>query len=155
MTSNVKRRGTGGAKASPALLLSPYRSRLEEKIAAQLTKAGIKFVYEGEKLRYTVPKRETKYTPDFPITSSKPCPIVIEAKGRFRTAAERQKLILVREQHPDIDLRIVFQKASNPIYKGSKTTYAMWAESHGIPWADGGTIPLTWIQEMTDGSVQA
>jgi len=138
--------------SKPVLYQNRYRSHLEERIAGQLERAGLHFDYEGEKISYVVPARKARYTPDFPVPyKAKKAKIYIEAKGRFRTAQERQKLILVREQNPDIDLRIVFQKANNPIYKGSPTTYAMWAESHGIKWADGGVIPEAWIKELKDG----
>jgi hypothetical protein len=72
--------------------------------------------------------------------------IILEAKGRFgdkfgNGAKERQKLILLQEQHPELDIRIVFQRASTAIYKGSKTTYAKWADDHGFKWSDKGTVP--------------
>lgn len=136
----------------PILLEAAYKSGLEEKVARQLGDAGVDFKYEGTKLPYSVPAREAKYFPDFPITGTS---IFIEAKGRFghfrgdgAGAKERQKLILVREQHPHLDIRIVFQDARKPLYKGSKTTYAKWAEDHGFLYADKGTVPKAWIEEM-------
>lgn len=138
--------------SKPILLEAAYKSGLERKVAAQLDAAGIEYAYEGERLPYRVPEREAKYLPDFPITGTK---IYIEAKGRFghhrgdgAGAKERQKLILVREQHPELDIRIVFQDARKPIYRGSKTTYAKWADDHGFLWADKGTVPAAWIKEM-------
>lgn len=132
----------------PRLVNSLYRSRLEQRIADQLTKAGVPFDYESKTIKYTVPSREARYTGDFfPKNAS---PIVIEGKGYFRDAKEREKFILLKAQHPDMDLRIVFQNAKLPIYKGSPTTYAMWAETNGIMWADGGVIPDSWIKEMKD-----
>jgi hypothetical protein len=128
---------------SPSLDGNSYRSGLERRIAAQLEQAGVPFTYEKTKVSYVVPSRKAKYTPDYHLNGR----IIVEAKGRFRTAQERQKMALVKEQHPDLDIRIVFQRASNPIYKGSPTTYAAWAESHGFPWADGGRIPEAWINE--------
>lgn len=120
-----------------------YRSRLEERIAAQLEKAGCPFEYESQRFPYTVPARVARYTPDFILNGR----IIVESKGRFRTTAERQKMVLFKEQHPKIDIRLVFMKAALPIYKGSKTTYASWADTHGFPWADGGVIPDLWIEE--------
>lgn len=138
-------------KKKPVLVRAAYRSKLEERIASQLKAAGVPFHYEACKLSYIVPARKARYTPDFPLGDKQSPRIIIEAKGRFRTTAERQKLILVREQNPDLDLRIVFQKAELPLYKGSPTTYAMWADSHGILWADNGIVPDAWIREITDG----
>lgn len=129
-----------------------YRSGLEKKIAEQLTREGIRFSYESEKLPYTVPARDAKYIPDFPVTDTV---IYLEGKGRFgghqsdnKGAQERQKLILVKEQHPELDIRIVFQNSKKPIYKGSKTTYAKWAEDHGFLWADKGLVPKQWLDEI-------
>lgn len=120
-----------------------YRSKLEERIADQLESAGVPFGYEDRKLKYIIPEREATYTPDFNVGH-----LVLEAKGYFRSASDRQKLILVKNAHPELDLRLVFQKASNPIYKGSKTTYAKWAEDHGFKWADNGKIPEEWLKEI-------
>ena len=41
-------------------------------------------------------------------------------------------MILLKEQHPELDIRIVFQDMKKPIYRGSKTTYAKWATDHGF-----------------------
>lgn len=130
-----------------------YRSRLEERIADQLDGAGVKYGYENQKLKYTVPARAATYTPDFDLG-----PFLIEAKGYFRSASDRQKLVLVKRDNPDAEIRLVFQKANNPIYKGSPTTYAKWAEDHGFMWADGGVIPDEWLKEIgndTEGNSSA
>lgn len=138
----------------PILIEARYRSRLEERIAEQLEAAGIQFTYEGDWVPYTVPERKSRYLPDFT------CPgrILIEGKGRFGGfrsdsdgAQERQKLILLKEQHPELEIRIVFQDARKPIYKGSKTTYAKWATDHGFQWSDKGRVPPAWIIEMQKG----
>lgn len=110
-------------------------------------------VFEKMKIKYTVPEKEHTYTPDFTAGS-----IVIEAKGSFGMGPgkfsggdpvrERQKLLLVKQQHPDIDLRIVFQRAATKIRKGSPTSHGMWATANNIPWADKGQIPEEWIEEM-------
>jgi hypothetical protein len=138
----------------PALKLEKtYRSGLEKNIAAQLDAEGLSYDYEQLKLEYNVPARVAKYTPDFKVGT-----IVIESKGAFGygpnrfsggdPAKERQKLLLIKAQHPDLDLRIVFQRASTKIYKNSPTTYAAWATTHGFKWSDKGVIPPEWIKEM-------
>lgn len=123
-------------------LKSGFRSKFEESIAKQLEGAGVPFTYESEKLEYIVPARKATYTPDFFLPNG----IILEAKGRFRDTGERQKLIHVKQAHPEKDLRLIFQNANLPIYTGSPTTYAEWAESHGFPWADK-RIPDEWIKE--------
>lgn len=139
-------RSTFKVSSSPVLYKARYRSKLEERIAEQLGQAGVEFQYENTKLKYTVPARQATYTPDFAVG-----PILIEAKGYFRKASDRQKLVLVKQAYPELDIRLVFQKASNPIYKGSPTTYARWAEDHGFKWADNGRIPDEWLKEVTHG----
>lgn len=140
---------------------TPYRSGLEKKIAAQLEAAGISFDYEGVKIPYEVPARTANYNPDFPICGT---PVIIEGKGHFgannygtrfsnmkeNSAKERQKFALLKEQHPDLDIRFVFSRASAPIYKGSKTTHSKWAEDHGFPWSEK-EIPEAWIIELKKG----
>jgi hypothetical protein len=136
----------------PILVEARYRSRLEKKVADQLDEAGVPYDYEGQWVHYTVPAREAKYLPDFTIKNTK---ILIEAKGRFggfmadsTGAKERQKMILLKEQHPELDIRIVFQDVKKPIYKGSKTTYAKWATDHGFTFSDKGVVPASWIREL-------
>jgi len=139
------------SNSTPILARAKYRSKLEERLAKQLTESGIEFSYETLKISYEIPARKAKYTPDFIIgelNGTKP-PLVIEAKGRFRTAQDRQKLLLVKEQYPDLDLRLVFQNAKTPIYPGSPTPCSKWAEDNGFLWADHGKIPEEWLQQKT------
>lgn len=134
------------------LIEALYRSKLEQKGAEQLAREGIPFVYEGEWVPYTVPQRRAKYKPDFrPLGTC----IILEYKGRFghdksdgKGVQERQKLILIKEQHPELDIRLVFENSRKKIYKGSTTTYAKWATDHGFKWADKGTVPPEWIAEI-------
>lgn len=127
----------------PLLLQARYRSTLEKKVAAQLTEAGVSFEYEPRDrvVRYIVPARKARYLPDFYIGG-----IFIESKGWFKTK-DRQKLALIKEQFPDLDIRLVFQRAANKISKDSETTYAAWADTHGFKWADKGVVPEAWINE--------
>lgn len=138
----------------PILIEARFRSSLERKVADQLATEGISFEYETKKVPYRVPARDAKYLPDFVLPGTN---ILLEAKGRFggwrsdsTGASERQKLVLLKEQHPDLDIRLVFQHAGKPIYKGSKTTYAKWADDHGFTWADKGTVPAAWIESVKE-----
>jgi hypothetical protein len=149
------------AKATkPALKLEPaYRSQLERGIAEQLEAAGVPVCFEQMKIKYVIPEKEHTYTPDFTAGT-----IIIESKGAFGYGAhsakfgggdpvkERQKLIFIKQQHPHLDLRIVFQRANTKIRKGSPTSYGKWATDNGFLWADKGTIPPEWIKEMKDQS---
>jgi hypothetical protein len=130
------------------LLFEPkYRNRTEKAVGTQLENAGVPFAYESIKLPYTVPERVAKYLPDFPITDS---PIILEVKGWFgrNGAKERQKMVLLKEQYPHLDFRLVFTDANKKLYKGSKTTYAAWADENGLKWCDKATIPASWLREM-------
>lgn len=100
------------------------RNGFEKKVAKTL---GPEFQYEPVRLAYTVQK---KYLPDFVDVQNK---IIIEAKGLF-TAEDRQKHKAIKQQQPDWDVTIVFQKADRPISKDSKTTYSAWCDKHGIKW---------------------
>lgn len=117
-----------------------FRSGIEVKVAKQLEEAGIKVEYETTKIRYVQPETKHTYTPDFVLPNG----IIIETKGRF-VAADRKKHLLIKQQHPDLDIRFVFQRSQNTINKGSKTTYADWATKNGFLYADK-EIPDEWLK---------
>lgn len=119
-----------------------YRSGLEELVAEQLASLGVPVSYEdpSSKIKYTLHEDKT-YTPDFRLPNG----IIIETKGRFVTA-DRKKHKLIREQHPEIDIRFVFSNPNQKIAKGSATTYAMWCEKLGFQYAKQ-KIPESWIKE--------
>ena len=127
--------------ADDAGLKHGYRSGLEDKIASQLLGMGIDPRYEEVVIEYLKPARKSKYHPDFILPNG----IIIETKGRYVTA-DRQKHLLVKAQHPDIDLRFVFSNSKSRISKQSATTYAMWCQKNYFLYADK-FIPLSWIQE--------
>jgi hypothetical protein len=54
--------------------------------------------------------------------------------------------LLIKEQHPEIDLRFILQSPNGKIYKGSKTTYAQWCDKNGFVWA-AKEITKTWLDE--------
>ena len=130
----------------PLLIQARYRNKLEKSVGQQLSEAGVKFAYEKKTVDVMIPARKSTYLPDFWAENA---PIIIESKGYFYNGAkDRQKLVLIKEQHPELDIRIVFSDASKPIYKKSKTTYGQWATDHGFTWADKGRVPLKWLEEM-------
>jgi len=116
-----------------------YRSQFELKLAKTLAENKVKFEYESKKFLY-VPKIRT-YTPDFYLPDTD---IFIEAKGHL-DKADRVKMVLVKEQHKDLDIRFVFMNARNRIYRGSKTTYADWCIRYDFRWAEK-TIPEEWFK---------
>ena len=117
-----------------------YRSGLEDKIATELSLQGVRFQYEPPGwVPYS--RRPSKYKPDFLLPNG----IIIETKGQF-VSSDRSKHKLIKEQHPDLDIRFVFSNSKSRIGKKSKTTYAMWCERNGFLYADK-SIPLEWIEE--------
>jgi hypothetical protein len=110
-------------------------------VAAELEKAcGQPVPYESTKIKYTKPETTHTYTPDFVLPSG----IVVETKGRLMVA-DRQKHLLIKAQHPSLDIRFVFSRSAAPIRKGSKTTYGDWATKHGFIYADK-SVPKAWLK---------
>lgn len=123
-----------------------WRSGLEESNAAFLQSRGVSFTYESRKLKWLPEVKFRTYTPDFEITTRSGKTIIVETKG-FWTRDDRQKMLAVVQQHPDLDIRMVFQNSNQKISKGSKTTYALWCQMKlKIPYADK-LIPEEWWEE--------
>ena len=114
-----------------------FRSKLEEKVADLLVDLGVKYEYETEKVSYVI---SHQYTPDFILPNG----VHLECKG-YWDSEDRRKIRNVKEQHPELDLRMVFQSPYNKITKKSKTTYAKYCERLGIPWTSFTNIPLEWF----------
>ena len=121
-----------------------FRSGLEVRVAAELeTAIGKPVPYETLTIPYNKPARTSKYTPDFQLPNG----IIVETKGRFLTA-DRQKHLLVKAQHPHLDIRFVFTNPNARISKTSTTTYAAWCEKNKFMYAKG-SVPFAWIAEGT------
>ena len=116
---------------------SKFRSNLEKTIADLLEQLGVSYLYESEKLTYTI---QHHYSPDFIL----PNHVLLETKG-YWDAKDRRKILAVKKDNPYLDLRMVFQSPYNKINKNSKTTYAKWCEKHDIPWMSYHNIPLEWL----------
>jgi hypothetical protein len=135
----VTRKVTSNVRANA--IRHGWRSGLEEKVANALTEAGIPFTYEKTKVKYIKPASEHQYTPDFVLDNG----IIIETKGLF-TSVDRQKHMLVKRQHPHLDIRFVFSNSKARISKASRTTYADWCNKNGYKYADK-VIPEDWLKE--------
>ena len=138
----LNRRKRFAPKTSEAVgLRYGFRSGLEEQNAKFLEGLGVVVQFESIKIPYTVPETNRTYTPDFPLDNG----IIVETKGKLEPK-DRAKHLFIQHQHPDLDIRFVFQRPQDKITKGSKTTYAMWAEKHGFKWA-AKMIPEAWVRE--------
>jgi len=124
-------------------IAAAYRSGLEEAVAEQLKQAGVEAAYEEVKIPYVTPATPHKYCPDFQLPNG----IFIETKGKFDTA-DRKKHLLIKEQHPEIEIRFVFSRSKSTISKTSKTTYADWCLKNGFLYADK-WVPEAWLTEKT------
>ena len=115
-----------------------FRSTLEKCIAQTFDKQNITYLYECQSFTYIL---ESKYTPDFFLPSG----IIFEAKGFFKPS-DRRKMLAVKKQHPELDIRFIFQR-NNTLTKRSKTTYGDWCDKHGFPWCIYPHLPPEWFNE--------
>lgn len=90
------------------------------------------FNYESSRIPYIL---AFDYIPDWTVLTPNGV-IYIEAKGYLRPE-HRRKLVAVKKQHPEKDLRIVF-------YSKNKK-YIKWAEKNGIRYAIS-DIPKEWLK---------
>lgn len=130
-------------KKSLAYMGITMKSKPEVLFAGHLSDLGLPWRYEGEMFKYHLPGR--KYKPDFIVELPNNEVIYVEVKGWLRPE-DRTKMIAVRDQHPEMDLRIVFVNSSKTINKGSKTTYGEWATKHCFKWSEK-IIPQAWLKE--------
>jgi len=134
MAKTLRRSNLGAAKKHG------YRSGLEDKIAKQLSEAGLGVEYETTKIKYTIPESLHTYTPDFLLPNG----IILESKGRF-LAEDRKKHLLIKSQYPDLDIRFVFSNSKTKIRKGSPTSYGDWCTKNDFKFADK-LIPEEWLK---------
>lgn len=125
-----------------------YRSGLENRIAEQLKSSGLEGNYEQYKIRFTQPAKKRTYTPDFWLISKTGKEMIIESKGLF-TVPDRQKHLMIKAEHPTLDIRFVFSNPNTKLYKKRKLTYAQWCEKHGFKYAKN-LIPSEWIKELEE-----
>ena len=137
-------------------IMGKFRSMSEKRVASLLRLKGIKFRYEKTHVNYSL-KVKTKfrcltcggtsgrveriYIPDFELSNG----VYIEVKGRLLNE-DKRKLEAVKEQHPDLNLVLLFD--SNNLLGGKnkkKMRYGDWADKVGIPWAVK-NIPDSWLK---------
>ena len=127
-------------KQFKAALKHGYRSGLEIKVKDYLKEKKVKFKYEAIKIEWEDLMYRT-YTPDFILQNG----IIIEVKGRF-TSDDRRKHVAIKKQHPNLDIRFVFENSRRKLSKGAKSTYATWCERNKFLYADR-VIPEEWLKE--------
>lgn len=118
------------------------KGTFEERVIGKLEAQGVEYEYEPHTLQYFV---ERSYVPDLKIGD-----VYIEMKGYFRQDAQR-KMKAIKAQHPDLDIRFLFQRANSPVQgakkrkDGSKMTCSEWADRYKFQWAEGEIIPKEWL----------
>lgn len=129
------------------------RSLFEKVVCDDLTDRGVQYAYESESLEWfekqvgTCAACDSKgetyasrwYTPDVDLGDR----LFVEIKGKF-TAKDRKIALGIREAHPDVEIRYLFQR-DNKLSKASATRYSDWAEANGFKYAIGNQIPEEWI----------
>lgn len=134
---------------------SGRRSKFEDRIAEELDEKDIKYTYETWSYEYDEPLRKNLarcsecnstnllrtgwYTPDFFLENG----VIIETKGRF-TAADRRKMLAVKEGHPELDIKMLFMR-DNKIHKRSETKYSDWCEANGYDYSIN-EVKAEWLE---------
>jgi hypothetical protein len=103
-----------------------YRSGSEKKTGDLLESISVPFSFEPHYIEYTWLEYK-KYLPDFLLPNG----IYLEVKGRFKLE-DRKKHLFVREHHPDLDIRFVFDYPNGKLNKGAKSSYADWCIKNGF-----------------------
>jgi len=112
------------------------RNSFERTILNELDTMKVYYQYEPFRIPYQKPV--SHYLPDIVLDNG----TIIEIKGIF-DAQDRKKHLLLKEQHPNLNVHFVFQQSNKKITKSSKTTYAAWCEKHGFPYAEK-HLPKEW-----------
>ena len=128
--------------------MKKYRNKFEQKTGEHLKAQKVKFDYEATKIDYTV---SGTYLVDFELTTKSGKTIYIETKGNGRSFDHqtRRKMIAVKQQHPELDVRIVFYSDGKIGPKRKDGTFMRqsdWAIKHGFKYAIR-DIPKEWLAE--------
>ena len=127
-----------------------FNSGLESAVASRAkAELGLTLPYEPTQVSYEVPEKRATFTPQFIIKGW----LVVQTIGRL-TPADRQKYRLIKEQHPDLDLRFIFRSAGTHISSKSNTTYGLWATRYGYKWAVQ-SVPKAWLKEPVNAASKA
>lgn len=116
-----------------------FRSKFEASIYGTAKAARKQLDYEPKDalVRYDI---HFRYLPDWKLPNG----ILVESKGRL-DVWDRRKHLAIKEQHPHLDIRFLFQNSRMKISKAGMT-YGEWATKHGFIYADS-SIPLEWWKE--------
>jgi hypothetical protein len=114
------------------------KSGFERTLATFFKSNKIRAEYEVCEIPYVL---ERNYRPDFFLRDYG---FYIEAKGLLDREA-KAKMLAVKKQHPDLDIRFVFYDADKRI-PGTKQTHGEWATKNGFIWSSK-EVPFEWLQK--------
>ena len=105
-----------------------YRSKFEGDVAKLFKTLQVPFEYEpsDKVIEYVKPETTHKYTTDFVVGDT-----YFECKGYLDSEA-RKKMELIKKQHPDKRIVMIFMNPKLKINKRYKTTYADWCVKKGF-----------------------
>lgn len=130
------------------------RSGFERKVLENLDARGVYYEYEPYSYNWferipralcgecgAVAYAERWYTPDVHLGAE----VFVEVKGKF-TAKDRKIALGVREAHPEVEIRFLFQR-DNTLSKASSTRYSGWCSANGFLHRvnSDGVIPEEWV----------
>ncbi len=145
--SRKKSKGTTKYKIQGRTTSSDFEYEIYNKIRDILPRKCV-VEYEAEKIPYVT---EHVYKPDFIITKADGSKVYIETKGAGRswTPTVMQKMLTVRDQHPDKDIRILFYRDAefgNRRKDGTRKKQSEWATEKKFKFAIK-ELPEEWITE--------
>ena len=110
-----------------------WRSTYEARVVNTLPTAAHASP-EPCKLAYVL---HCEYTPDIRLPNG----VLVEIKGEL-TEDDRRKMLAVKAQHPNLDIRIVLQEPQRLLRRAKHMTQAQWCKEHGFPWHRDRIPPL-------------
>ena len=105
-----------------------FASTFEAQIADYLSAIGAEWEYEPIRLPW-IPKLR-HYVPDFHVKLPSGESFYLEAKGYFDAQA-RMKMQQIKEQYPNLDIRMFFMNEDVKIPPAKVSTYGDWARKVG------------------------
>ena len=121
--------------------MSKKRSGFEDKVLRNYP--GIDLFYETHQIPY-----QLAYVPDLSLPKKAGGIMHIELKGYLRPE-DRTKMRRARKAHPNLDLRILFQR-NEWLTTKHKMRYLDWAEKNKLKAhvSPSGQLPSDWLDEV-------
>lgn len=132
-----------GLKIGKKTTKNPFETSTYAKLSSN---PQLAVEYESESLPYTT---HHKYIPDFKVSKHSGSVLYIESKGNGRswTPQVRAKMLAVKDQWPELDVRLLFYtdgEFGTRRKDGSRQRQSEWANKHGFPYAIR-DVPKEWL----------